>query len=236
MVVLLCAIALKQHYSTASVNDLRWILLPTTLLVELVTGERFVFEAFAGYMNRDHSFIIAASCSGVNFMITAFLMLTLGKLWRERSRSVSWASIPIAAFTAYITTIVANTVRIAAALLVREIDAELIWLNPEQLHRFEGIVIYFGFLIFLFVMTEKLKKEDDRHHGPEKSLARLCLFPLLVYYATTIGVPLINGAWATGHFWEYAAFVFVVPLLLLGFLAVSRFIGNHWLPPDQRRL
>src|SRR5712691_8663665 len=84
VVVVLCAAVVKLYYSTASVNQLRWILAPTTLLVELVSGSRFEFESHAGYINSDHSFVIAASCAGVNFLITAFLMLSLRKLWRAR--------------------------------------------------------------------------------------------------------------------------------------------------------
>jgi exosortase K len=61
VVVLLCAGALKLHYSTASPNQLRWILAPTTVLVELISGARFQFESYAGYMNSDHTYLIAAS-------------------------------------------------------------------------------------------------------------------------------------------------------------------------------
>src|SRR5688572_13877482 len=75
--ILFFAFALKSFYSTASVNDLRWILAPTTFLVELITGKQFVFESRAGYMSADHTFLIAASCSGVNFLIISFLVLAL---------------------------------------------------------------------------------------------------------------------------------------------------------------
>src|SRR5690349_1521548 len=76
-VVGLCALALKLHYSFASPDQLRWILSPTTWLVELISGRSFSFESHAGYMSSDQRFLIAASCAGVNFMIAAFLMLTL---------------------------------------------------------------------------------------------------------------------------------------------------------------
>ncbi|HSD45603.1 MAG TPA: exosortase K, partial [Pyrinomonadaceae bacterium] len=71
----LCALALKFYYSTATADELRWILAPTTLFVELLSGERFEFESLAGYMSSDHRFVIAVPCAGVNFLITAFLML-----------------------------------------------------------------------------------------------------------------------------------------------------------------
>src|SRR5688500_20194448 len=90
VVLLLCALALKVHYSTASPDDLRWILGPTTVLVELLTGKSFEFESYTGYMSSDRRFVIAAPCAGVNFLLTASLMLGLRRLWRARFERVSW--------------------------------------------------------------------------------------------------------------------------------------------------
>src|ERR1051326_5637088 len=70
------AVLLKAFYSTASVNDLRWLLAPATWLVSIVDGETFTFEDYSGYLNSDGSFIIAAPCAGMNFLIAAFLLLT----------------------------------------------------------------------------------------------------------------------------------------------------------------
>src|SRR6185503_20816563 len=94
VVVLLVALGLKQYYSAASANQLRWILAPTTMLVSLVSGESFQFESYAGYMTSDHTFVIAAPCAGVNFLITAFLMLSLRRLWRDRFQT-SWSFLPV---------------------------------------------------------------------------------------------------------------------------------------------
>ncbi len=115
VVVIGGALSMKFYYSAASVNQLRWILAPTTVLVEFVTGRHFTFESHAGYMSSDHTFLIAASCSGVNFLITAFLMLTILHLWRHGSKHNQepfwrqWIFLPIAAVVAYATTVVANT-------------------------------------------------------------------------------------------------------------------------------
>src|SRR5687767_10590457 len=79
-VILTAAASLKLFYSSASVNDLRWILAPTAALSGWVTGTEFTFEPYAGYMSADRTFLIAASCSGVNFLIIAFLVLTLSRL------------------------------------------------------------------------------------------------------------------------------------------------------------
>ncbi len=225
IVILLGALALKQHYSTASVNQLRWILAPTAFLVELVSGYQFEFESYAGYTNSNRSFVIAASCAGVNFLIAAFLMLSLRKLWVDRTRKTSWSFITCAAVIAYLTTLVANTLRISTALQLQRNPLELSWLNGNQLHRFEGIFIYFGFLLLLFLLSERL-------FGAAKPASPVAVnalvFPLLIYYATTLAFPLLNIASgresAAAALSEHLLFVLLIPLLLILPLLTLRFV------------
>lgn len=222
--VLLCAYALKFHYSTASVDQLRWILAPTTFLVELFSGRKFAFESHAGYMSADHTFLIAASCAGVNFLLTAFLMLTMRKLWTNRFSNLSWAFLPGAAVTAYIATILANTMRISIALQLPRHTLNVGWLNSEQFHRLEGIVVYFAFLILLYVLSERFSGKASENYETQPRGIRLSqwvtrsqlIFPLVIYYVTTIGFPLLNGAYKrSGEFWEYSLFVLVTPIVLI---------------------
>jgi exosortase K len=205
--VLLCALALKFYYSNATANDLLWILAPTTKLVELLSGRTFAFESYTGYMSSDHRFVIAVPCAGVNFLITAFLMLGLRLLWRNRSQGVNWSSLPIAAALAYAATLVANTTRICIALEIQRRSIEVDGLNGNQLHRLEGIVVYFGFLLLLFMLTERTETARPR---------KMLLFPLAIYYATTLGIPLLNGSYRQGMpFWEHFVFVLVLPLIVM---------------------
>jgi exosortase K len=206
LVVALCALTLKYHYSTATVDQLRWILAPTTVLVRLLSGRSFEFESYTGYMSSDHTFVIAAPCAGVNFLITAFLMLSLRRLWRDRFQ-ISWSFIPVTAAVAYVTTLVTNTTRIYLALEMQKHSVEVSWLNANQLHRLEGIVVYFGFLLLLFMLTERRRAGNP---------ARLFLVPLFVYYLMTLAVPLSMGGYRHGAvFWEHSLFVLLLPLLLL---------------------
>ena len=70
--------------------------------------------------------------------------------------------------------------------------------------------MYSGFLLLLFVVSEKMSA------GKTPGLLRQSLFPLLVYYATTLGIPLANGGYRQGSgFWEHSVFVLVIPLLLI---------------------
>jgi exosortase K len=202
-IVALCALGLKQYYSTATANELRWILAPTTLLVELLSGRSFEFESYTGYMSSDHTFVIAAPCAGVNFLITSWLMLGLTRLWRERFVGTDWLFLPLAAAGAFVATLIANTVRICVALEMQSMESS--WLTANQLHRVEGIVVYFGFLLLLFVISERLEAGK-----------RPIVFPLVIYYGMTLGIPLINGSYRQGFaFVEHAVFVLVLPLLLI---------------------
>jgi exosortase K len=239
-VVLLCALTLKLYYSTASANQLRWILAPTTFLVELISGAPFEFESHAGYISSDHSFLIAASCAGVNFLITSFLMLSLRKLWTGRSQgrpgNLDWRFIPSAALFAYFATIVANTVRISTALRLRRIPLEIGGLSGNQLHRFEGIFIYFGFLLLLFMVSERMSSKTASglpgYPTADTGLFRKYLFPLLIYYTTTLGIPLANSAYrggiAAADFWQHSVFVLLTPLLLILPLATFRLYRDRW--------
>ena len=211
--VLLCALALKFYYSNATANDLLWILAPTTKLVALLSERAFAFESYTGYMSSDHRFVIAVPCAGVNFLITAFLMLSLRVLWRARFQPAKWSFLPITAALAYVATLVANTTRICVALEIQRRSIEVDGLNGNQLHRLEGIVIYFGFLLLLFMLTERMEGARTR---------KALLFPLGIYYATTLGIPLLNGSFHQGMpFWEHFVFVLVLPLILALFVGAA---------------
>ncbi len=208
--VLAVALALKYHYSVASVNSLRWILEPTRLLVGAVTSHTFRFESYAGYLSDDRTFIIAASCSGVNFLIIAFLMLNAGQLYRERR--LTWTQIGISMLVAYFATLIANTVRIAVALQMMNYDLRIGDLGDEDIHRIEGIVVYFGFLLLLFFVSEKIA---DRTRPNPSTLIRRSLIPLVVYYIATLGIPLAGGAYREMAFWQHSVFVIVIPLIVI---------------------
>jgi hypothetical protein len=258
--VLGSALVLKFYYSTASVNQLRWILTPTTLLVEFVTGRRFTFESHAGYMSSDHTFLIAASCAGVNFLITAFLMLSLRRLWarglstgflqaikpqrrrvrggcaEKRSESdlsprglQSWWFLPVSALVAYLATIVANTVRISIALQLQQTPLPVGSLNANQLHRVEGIFVYFGFLLLLYLMSERTNSVDREagHSMTPFKFLRACFFPLMIYYATTMGLPLLNGAYGRRAFREHLFFVIMTPVTVVLLIAALQYLKSQ---------
>lgn len=214
LVVAASAYGLKLFYSTASADELRWILAPTTAVVELITGVRFVFEPHAGYMNPDRSFLIASACAGVNFLITAFLMLSIKRLVIDRGRETGWRYLPFALSIAFVTTLIANATRIIIAMQIAQRSTDNEWLHSNEFHRFEGIIVYFVFLLLLFVLTDDSRKESPG--------AWRYLIPLVVYYGMTLAVPFINGANLGRGFVEHSIYVLLVPLIVV--VPVSTFM------------
>ena len=226
-IIVFCAVALKFYYSKANVNDLRWILAPTTAMVEMVTAARFEFEPYSGYMKSDKNFLIAQSCSGVNFLVAAFLLISTCTLWRNRYECPRWRFLVIAGITAYLTTIIANTVRISTALRLQAVPAETGMLDDAQIHRIEGIVVYFGFLLLLYFIVCKMNPERRSGRYPKGPIRDL-LIPLMIYYAMVLAVPFANGGYRQGAvFWEHLFFVIVTPALLLLPIAAIKLIGNR---------
>ena len=222
--VFLLAYALKSFYSSASVNDLRWILAPTTFFVELITGKQFTFESQAGYMSSDHTFLIAASCSGVNFLVISFLVLGLGEIRRVWHRRVQWRALPIAMLSAYIATIIANTTRIIVALYSQNIQTS--WIDHDELHRVQGIVIYFGFLLALFIASERSASVEGSVWNIGSIDMSRSVHLLVIYYAVTLGIPLVRGSYRDPGFWQHAPVVLLIPIALIIPLAVGVKVKN----------
>ncbi|HEX6126363.1 MAG TPA: hypothetical protein VFZ23_13395, partial [Pyrinomonadaceae bacterium] len=83
----------------------------------------------------------------------------------------------------------------------------------DDVHRVEGIIIYFGFLLLLFLASEKHAAID--RHGPQVSRGRQAAIPLLIYYGVTVGIPLAGGAFRDAAFWTHALVVFVTSTILM---------------------
>lgn len=214
-VVLLTAAGLKAFYSDASVNELRWILWPTKSVVELITGVRFYFESYSGYTSEDRSFVIAASCSGVNFLIAVFLMLSLRMLWNRQRESLEWRSILSIAALSYAVTIGANALRISSALWLNSGQHSFAGLGREDLHRLDGIMVYFGVLLLVYLAHERLTSSKSAVGW------RAYVFPLSVYYAVTLAVPAMNGALGDTAFMRHSIFVLVTPVALISVVLLT---------------
>jgi exosortase K len=199
---------LKRYYADAGVDDLRWILDPTTRVVTAVTGARFEWEAGQGYFSRERLFVIAKVCAGVNFLIAAFGMTAWMLARRVASLASLAAVLAVSLLTAYSAAVVVNAARISFALWLAARSDEHAWMTVAQAHRVEGIAFYFAGLVVLYAFLTRFER---------RSVAA----PLVWYYAITIVIPLLNGAAASGlPFVEHTLFVLIVPLLFIALAAL----------------
>jgi exosortase K len=150
---------LKHHYAGARAEDLTWILRPTTGLVSVVTRERFTWQAGEGYFSADRLFLIGKSCAGINFMIAAFGMLVLARCHRSEEAVSVLRVLTVSLLASYVAAVTVNAVRIAIALRLGTHPASLSSLSASDVHRLEGIAVYFGGLVLL---QELVRRFDGR--------------------------------------------------------------------------
>ena len=153
LVVLACvstaAYALKQYYSTASAEQLRWALAPTASLVELFTDLRFTAERGEGFVSSSRLLVIAPACAGVNFFVIALLSLSFAFVTEARTKSGKALFVLASAVASYAAMVVVNATRISLGVAL----ASVVGLREPyraEVHRMEGVVIY---LTALFVLT-----------------------------------------------------------------------------------
>ncbi len=156
--VLLVIWSMKRYYAGASADDLWWILSPTARLVGVITGTRFAVAPGEGYFSQAHLFLIEKSCAGINFMIAAFGMLTFALLQRVES-GVSGARVLAASLLAsYAAAVLVNAARIAIALWLAAHPVALATFTSAQVHRVEGIAVYFGGLVLLYELAQRFDR------------------------------------------------------------------------------
>lgn len=154
---LLIAWALKQHYSDARADDLLWILTPTARLAGAMTGSPFTLQPGEGYLSRERLFLIEKSCAGVNFMLAAFGMLVFTLFHRVRSVVSGSSVLGVSILVGFTAAVVVNAMRIAMAMWLSAHPVALS-ISSAELHRLEGILVYFGGLMLLYEAAQRLDR------------------------------------------------------------------------------
>ena len=154
----LIAWGLKRYYSAAGADDLWWILSPVARLVGVMTRTRFALQPGEGYFSRDRLFLIEKSCAGINFMIAAFGMLILALLHRVGSRFSAARVLSVSLLASYSAAVLVNALRIAIAMWLGAHPVALSAFSAADVHRVEGITVYFGGLVLLYELVQRLDR------------------------------------------------------------------------------
>ena len=153
----LVILGLKFFYSRASSDELVWILGPTARWVTILSGIPFVYVPGMGYVNHDLLFLIAPSCSGVQFMLITIATLLFSFVHRPASfrGKLCWTLSGICA--SYLLTVFVNGLRIILAyyipLCLENAGIYIPSLTPAKLHTIIGTMVYFLSLFVIYQLA-----------------------------------------------------------------------------------
>ncbi len=229
---LLIILTMKYYYSRVGLNDLRWILAPSSWWAGILTGLPFEWVPESGYVNHSVRFIIAASCSGFQFMIIVTATLIYSFLHQVQSMKGRFLWMAISLMIAYPFTVLVNGLRIVMSIylppLLQDIIAGWGWLTADRLHTVIGTVnFFFALLVIYHTVGTILEKRDnnrsrqpdvialgtsDSSHSSFFASCLKCLSPIFWYFFIMLGIPFLNGAHLINpqSFMEYVVLASVV--------------------------
>lgn len=232
LIGILLIIGMKYYYSRAGTDELKWILAPTAWWVRMLGGIPFTYESRIGYVNHDLHFIIASSCSGVQFMIITIATLIFSFVHRMRTtkKKAGWLMLSIGG--AYISTIMVNGLRILISIWLppvlnrclsdRRLPGAAGQIPPETLHTVIGVAVYFTSLLVIYRFAGCFTQETADCSAPLSANNKQYelpgyLAPVFWYTLITLGMPLLNHAYQndTGNFTGYAGLILLVCTALL---------------------
>lgn len=149
---------MKGHYAGARADDLWWILTPTARLVDVMTGTAFVPVPSEGYVSHERLFVIEKSCAGINFMVAAFGMLVFAVCHRVRTATSAASVVGGCLLASYAAAVLVNAVRITIAMWLADHPTAVSSVSAAQVHRFEGIVVYFAGLVVLYELAQRVAR------------------------------------------------------------------------------
>lgn len=194
---LIIVLAVKIFYQTADSDALAWILTPTSYWVSILSGISFEKVPHVGYVNHTYRFIIAASCSGVRFLLITFVMMVCSFTYRISSTRKKTLWFLCSVVFSYVSTILVNGIRITVSIFLPIIlTAHNLMgkrITAEQLHTIIGTSIYFSSLFIIYYLTGKLCDRFFTKSSPAvSSKNRYCFIaPVFWYFIMVLGLPFL---------------------------------------------
>lgn len=157
---------LNLGYSLATLDQLYFILKPTSVLISMTTGSVSNYTSESGFYFQGLDILLVKSCSGFNFMILCFTLLSFLGLSFADTRSAKRYVLPIALFIAYLITIVANASRIIMAIAGQRMADNFLPHRPHGLiHEIIGAVVYLFFLFVVYLFFKFLLQKLIRNNA-----------------------------------------------------------------------
>jgi len=155
LIALSLFIFLKYGFTLANNDDLAFLLKPTNYLISLITDSNATYVSENGFIHHQLNIIIDRSCSGFNLWLISYMMLTFLGLKYFKTNYQKILVIPVALSIAYILTIIANTSRIFASIIIQNQATNFQFISSSILHESIGIITNLSFLILVYFLVNK---------------------------------------------------------------------------------
>ena len=156
---------MKRHYADARADELWWILSPTARLVGVMTGTAFVAVPSEGYVSHERLFVIEKSCAGINFIVAAFGLVVFALFHRVGSGISAICVLGASLLASYGAAVLVNAVRITIAMWLADHPDALSTFTGADLHRLEGIAVYFAGLMLLYDLVQRAERRATPAEG-----------------------------------------------------------------------
>lgn len=158
ILIIFIFLILKLIFSFLNTNEIIFLLKPTNKLVEIFTGQNSFFIPNEGYFYENLNIIINKSCSGFNFLLLCFVMLSFSALKFLVSTYKKLIFILLIFIFSFIFTIFVNASRINFSIVLSN-KSSFDFNNISWLHQAEGIFVYLFFLVAIYLFFEFIMKK-----------------------------------------------------------------------------
>ena len=154
----------KFAYAGATTTQLLFILSPTQTLISYITGANAVYILNQGFLFEDLKILIDKSCSGGNFWILSFFVFSVLFFKYVEKVFHKFLTILFVALFSFCFTIVVNTCRISASIIIQKQSAVFFEPSLQHLiHQGIGITTNLVFLIFSYYLIEQYLLKKYKH-------------------------------------------------------------------------
>lgn len=150
-------IVAKLIYRNIENEELLLLLQPVSYLVGFFTNSALHFTAENGFFMPDLNIIINESCSGFNFWLNSFVVISFAVVTEVAATKRKIILLLLTLLLTYFLTIIANTSRIISILKVNSLMPT--WNEKyEWFHAAQGTFVYLFYLIIFYLMAVKYLK------------------------------------------------------------------------------
>ncbi|MGB0523972.1 MAG: exosortase K [Flammeovirgaceae bacterium] len=164
LIALAISIALKLFYRQASVDELKFLLAPTSWLVSGCSSLDFDYVPQMGYFHKFTAILINKSCAGMNFWVITFSLSVLTSIRYYNKVPHQILLLIFLVVISFMVTILANTCRIIISIFLLKLERIFSFLGTSWWHTFQGAFIYLTILIIFYSLSQYIHLKITKYH------------------------------------------------------------------------